>query len=174
VLEIPTLETERLRLRGLREEDIAFFTRIYADPQVVRYIGNGQTMDAHATWRSCATILGHWLLRGYGQWVAEEKATGATLGRVGLYHPEGWPGLEVGWTLAPEYWGKGYATEGARAALRYAFDVVGADRVISVIQPENIASRRVAEKLGGTMEQTTTLVGKDVLVYAYRGAPPVG
>ncbi len=145
---------------------------MYADPDVVRYLGNGQVMDAHASWRSCATIVGHWVLRGYGQWIAEEKSTGTALGRIGLYHPEGWPGLEVGWALARENWGRGYATEGGAAALRYAFDVVGTARAISLIQPDNAASIRVAEKLGGSVEQTVTVVGKQALVYAYSAPPP--
>ena len=140
---------------------------MYADPEVTRYIGNGLVMDEHASWRSCATIVGHWALRGYGQWIAEEKSSGEAIGRIGLYHPAGWPGLEVGWALAREQWGRGYATEGARAALRYAFDVVGTDRAVSVIHPENRASIRVAEKLGGIREGTVAVAGKEVLLYAY-------
>lgn len=140
---------------------------MYADPVVTRYLGDGQPLDEHASWRSCAALAGHWVLRGYGQWIAEERSTGTAMGRIGLYDPAGWPGLEVGWTLSPEHWGKGYATEGGAAAARYAFDVVGADKVVSLIQPDNLASIRVAEKLGGSVERTVTVVGKQVLVYAY-------
>ena len=92
------------------------------------------------------------------------------MGRIGLYNLEGWPGLEVGWALAREHQGKGYATEGGAAALRYAFDVVGADTVISLIQPANAASIRVAEKLGGALDRTITLLGNPALVYAYRSS----
>lgn len=141
---------------------------MYADPAVMRYLGTGQTLPTWAAWQACSGLLGHWLLRGYGQWVAEEKATGTALGRIGLFNPDGWPGLEVGWALAPEHWGKGYATEGGAAALRYAFDVVGAERAVSLIHPENAASIRVAEKLGGTLdERFTVMPGKEALVYAY-------
>ena len=142
-----------------------------SDPLVMRYLGNGQVLDEHASWRSCAALLGHWVLRGYGQWVAEEKATGTAIGRIGIYDPDGWPGLEVGWSLAREHWGKGYATEGGAAALRYAFDIVGVAHVVSLIQPDNAASIRVAEKLGGSVEQTVTVVGKQALVYAYSQPP---
>jgi len=142
-----------------------------SDPLVMRYLGNGQVLDKHASWRSCAALLGHWVLRGYGQWVAEEKATGTAIGRIGIYDPDGWPGLEVGWSLAREHWGKGYATEGGAAALRYAFDIVGVAHVVSLIQPDNAASIRVAEKLGGSVEQTATVVGKRALVYAYSQPP---
>ena len=166
-MEIPVLETERLRLRGLRADDVALFTRIYADTRVVRHLGDGRTLDAGQAWRSCAALAGHWTLRGYGQWIAEEKSSGEVVGRIGLYHPDGWPGLEAGWALAREHWGKGYATEGGEATLRYAFDVVGADRAVSVIHPENLASIRVAEKLGGIREDSVTVVGKEALLYAY-------
>lgn len=143
---------------------------MYADPAVMRYLGNGEPIAASwVAWQWCSAMLGHWVLRGYGQWVAEEKATGIPLGRIGLFNPDGWPGLEVGWALAREHQGKGYATEGARAALAYAFDTVGAERVVSLIHPDNAASIRVAEKLGGTVDGRVTVVpGKEVLVYAYR------
>jgi RimJ/RimL family protein N-acetyltransferase len=140
---------------------------MYADPEVVRHLGDGKTMDAMQSWRACAALLGHWPLRGYGQWVVEEKASGAAMGRSGLYHPEGWPGLEVGWTLAREHWGKGYATEAGAASLRYAFEQVGSSRVISLIRPDNPASIRVAEKLGGVYETTISMMGGVALVYAY-------
>jgi len=169
-LEIPVLETERLRLRGWQPDDLALFTRMYADPSVVRFLGEGKTMDAGQTWRSCAALIGHWALRGYGQWIAEEKATGMAMGRIGLYHPVDWPGLEVGWTLAPEHWGKGYATEGAHAALGYAFEVVRADTVISLIRPDNLPSIRVAEKLGGGLDRRIEFQGGEALVYAYRSS----
>ena len=143
---------------------------MYADAEVMRFLGgNGAPMTDWQSWQACAGILGHWQLRGYGQWIAEEKATGTAIGRVGLFYPEGWPALEVGYTLAREQWGKGYATEGARAALDYAFEVVGATRVVSLIHPENAASIRVATKLGGTLDGTFTIFpGKEALVYAYR------
>ncbi len=72
-----------------------------------------------------AMFVGHWSLRGYGLWAAEERATGEFVGRIGLWNPEGWPGLEVGWLLDCACWGRGLATEGARAALAYAFTTLG-------------------------------------------------
>src|SRR5215510_420424 len=79
-------------------------------------------------------------------------ATGVLVGRVGLFNPDGWPGLECIWALARGAWGKGYATEGARRALQYAFAELGQARVISLIRPDNTASIRVAERLGETLE----------------------
>ena len=112
-----------------------------------------------------ATHLGHWVLRGYGNWAAEEKATGECIGRIGLWNPEGWPGLEVGWMLARSHWGRGLATEGGRAALNWAFDVLGAERVISVIHPDNAASIRVAQRLGETFERPSNIRGTSVVIY---------
>jgi RimJ/RimL family protein N-acetyltransferase len=115
-----------------------------------------------------AMMLGHWELRGYGPWALEEKGTGAFVGRSGLYNPEGWHGLEAGWILAPEHWGKGFATEAGRATIDWAFGTLGADHVISLIHPDNTPSIRVAERIGETHEDTVQLFGHDVLVYGIR------
>ena len=147
-MDIPTVETDRLVLRGLRDDDLDDFVTIFGDAETVRYLGDGTPATPGEAWRNLAMCLGHWELRGYGLWGAEERATGRVVGRVGLYNPEGWPGLEVGWAFARDTWGRGYATEGGAASLRWAFSELGADHVISVIHPDNIASRRVAEKAG--------------------------
>ena len=112
-----------------------------------------------------AFLVGHWHLRGYGHWAVEEKATGRLVGRIGFLNPEGWPAFEIGWTLARESWGRGYATEGARRALEYAFTELERDHVISLIAPENQASIKVAERLGERLESETELLGKHVLIY---------
>jgi len=164
----PELETARLRLRQFRESDLDAWARIAADPETMRFIGGGEPLTREEAWRSLGYLLGHWEIRGYGLWAAEERASGALVGRIGLYRPEGWPGLEVGWLVARERWGEGLATEGARAALDHAFTRLGAERVISVIQPPNAASIRVAEKLGERPAERMQLDGRDVQVYAIR------
>jgi RimJ/RimL family protein N-acetyltransferase len=160
-----TLVTERLTLRTFRAEDAAPYAAMCADPEVMRYLGEGRTLTPAEAWRQMAMILGHWRLRGYGLWAVEERATGALLGRLGFFNPEGWPGLELAWALRREAWGKGYATEGARRALAHAFTEMGQPRVISLIHPRNVASIRVAERLGQTLEDRTELYGHEVLVY---------
>jgi len=160
-----TLETERLILRMFRQEDFAPYARICADAEVMRYLGEGKALEGWEAWRQMATIVGHWQLRGYGLWAVEERETGHLVGRIGLFNPEGWPGLEVGWVLGRAYWGKGYATEGARRALGYAFQELNLPHVISLIHPENHASIRVAERIGETLEGKTQLFGHEVLVY---------
>jgi RimJ/RimL family protein N-acetyltransferase len=112
-----------------------------------------------------AAFLGHWCLRGYGMWALQDKYTGALVGRAGFLNPEGWPGFELGWTLAREYWGRGYATEAARRALAYAFDDLKRDHVISLIRPANAPSIRVAERLGESLEREVELMGSRALVY---------
>jgi RimJ/RimL family protein N-acetyltransferase len=159
------LETERLILRMFRQEDFAPYARICADAEVMRYLGEGKALEGWEAWRQMATILGHWQLRGYGLWAVEERETGHLVGRIGLFNPEGWPGLEVGWVLGRAYWGKGYATEGARRALGYAFRELNLPHVISLIQPENHSSIRVAERIGEKLEGKTQLFGHEVLVY---------
>jgi RimJ/RimL family protein N-acetyltransferase len=158
-----TLETERLLLRQFCVDDLDALAAIGADLEVMEFLG--PPMSRRDAWRAMAMVLGHWELRGYGSWAVEERATGQLLGRIGLYNPEGWPGLEVGWTLARAAWGRGYATEGARASLDYAFDTLGADHVISVIDPDNTRSLAVAEGLGERYERMWDLDGNQVAIY---------
>lgn len=167
-----TLETERLRLRMFRETDLDAHAAMSADPEVMRYLGTGNPLTRAEAWRQMAMFLGHWQLRGYGVWAVEERASGALVGRIGLFYPDGWPGLECVWTLARGAWGKGYATEGARRALEYAFTALGQPRVISLIRPGNAASIRVAERIGERLEGRVTLFGAEALVYGISRAHP--
>src|SRR5262245_4063168 len=160
-----TLETDRLTLRMLRESDLDAYAEMCADPEVMRYIGDGQPLSRPMAWRKLAMVVGHWTLRGYGLWAAEERSSGILVGYVGFWNPEGWPGFELGWTLRRSFWGRGYATEGARAALQYAFIEMGRPQVISLIQPENAASIRVAQRLGEQFVDSTEVMGKRALVY---------
>ena len=159
-----TLETERLVLRQVREDDLDAYARMMADPEIRRFM-DGRAIGRDEAWREIAAWLGHWQLRGFGLWAVQTKAADTLIGRVGLYQPEGWPGLEVGWTLAREHWGHGYATEGARAAMACAFGLLDADHLISVIHPENSRSIRVAERIGESFERTSRVRGFDVLIY---------
>ena len=145
---IPRLETERLILREWRPEDFGPFAEIMGDAEVSRYLPGGEPMARIDSWRFVAACIGVWTLRGYGTWVVERKSDRAVMGRVGLINPEGWPGLEVGWTLGRQYWNHGYATEAAEISLRYAFLTQPVDEVISTIHPENKASQAVARKIG--------------------------
>ena len=161
-----TLQTGRLLLRMFREDDLEPYAAMCADPEVMRYLGDGRPLTRSEAWRQMAMILGHWQLRGYGLWAVEERATGALIGRLGFFQPEGWPGFELGWMLRRASWGKGYATEGAARALAHGFTAMGRDRLISLIRPANRASIRVAERLGERLEDRVDLFGYEALVYA--------
>lgn len=160
-----TLETDRLVLRQFRESDLDAYSEICADSEVMRYVGAGQPLTRAETWRSIATVLGHWQLRGFGLWAVETKADGQLIGRVGCWQPEGWPDFELGWLLGRAYWGRGYAIEAARASLHYAFATLGRSHVISLIKPGNQRSINVATRLGETLEGETGLFGDPVMIY---------
>lgn len=162
-IEIPTLETKRLRLRPFRRADIDEYAALHADPEVMRYVGG--TWDRGRSSRHLAFSLGHWQLWGSGMWVVEHKITGAFIGKVGSSEPEGWPGCELAWYLARRYWGRGYATEGARAALDYGFTFLKKDRIISQIEPGNLSSIRVAERLGQSVQGRSDILIREHLVY---------
>jgi RimJ/RimL family protein N-acetyltransferase len=134
-----------------------------ADVEVMRFLG-GPVDPAHS-WRAMALMAGHWVLRGYGNWVVQRRVDRAFLGRVGLWNPEGWPGLEVGWTLARHAWGRGYATEGAAATIDWAWTVLDAQRLISLIAPENAPSIGVANRLGMSQIGDYRLRGEPVIVF---------
>jgi len=148
----------------LEQRDFEEYAAIHADFEVTRFTTRTQLSRADA-WRHLATIVGHWHLRGYGMWGVEELATGRLAGRVGFHCPEGWPEFELGWTIGREFWGRGYATEAARAALEYAFTAMDREHVISLIDPANIASIRVAEHLGQTVEGEVEIGGHRLLQY---------
>ena len=160
----PELETARLRLRQFRESDFPTYEVWCADMDVMRYLG-GKTFSRTEAWRHMAYIVGHWTLRGYGYYALEEKETGRLIGRSGYTDSTGWPGFELGWTLAPEARGAGYATEAAQFLLAYAFEQLDRPHVMSLIHPDNAPSRRVAERLGQRVEGETEVLGMPVLIY---------
>ena len=108
------------------------------------------TIPGFRAWRSLAGLMGHWAMRGYGKWAVERKSDGAMMGRVGLINPEGWPGLEVGWTLGRSYWGKGYAFEAAQAVVDDGFGRLGLDEIVAYTVPANRRSWGLIERLGMT------------------------
>lgn len=130
----------------------------------MRYLG-GKTLDRIQAWRHLAYQLGHWQMLGYGYYAVEEKGSGLLIGRVGYTNHPGWPAFELGWTIIPEYQGRGYATEAARMLLDYAFTTLDRPHVVSLIHPDNAPSRRVAEKLGQTVEGQTEVLTMPVLIY---------
>jgi len=150
--DIPVLETERLLLRGMAPADAPALAVIHGDPEVVRFIGGQADPSLPGAYDKVLLYTGHWALYGCGKWAVVEKATGKLVGRTGfLDSPHEWPGVELGWTFGRASWGKGYATESALAARDWAFERLGIDRVLSMIDPANTSSQRVARRIGETV-----------------------
>ena len=160
------IETSRLRMRLPEESDARPILEMHQDPEVVRQLQVPvQVGEITMAWRNVAMMRGHWVFRGFGQWVVVEKQTRAVVGRVGLWNPDGWPGVELGWLIRRDRWGQGLATEAATAALDWAWRYVKTDHVISLIQPGNAPSIRVAEKIGERFEQNVTVTGTEFRCY---------
>ncbi|HET6553195.1 MAG TPA: GNAT family N-acetyltransferase [Dyella sp.] len=167
MIDIPVIETARLRLTALAERHFDDYAAMLADPASTRWIGDGEPLDRTNAWRSLAMLIGHWQLRGYGMWALELKDTGEFIGRAGLMCPEGWPDLELGWMLKPEFRHHGYATEAGNAILEFAWRKLNVPRVISLVKIGNEASDRVAERLGGEHIEDMDFFGAHNHVFAY-------
>jgi RimJ/RimL family protein N-acetyltransferase len=143
------IETERLLLRDWRAEDAEPFAALNADPEVTRYLRGPMTRGESD--ELIARIRAHWADHGFGLYAVEVKATGSFAGFVGLaipsFLPQVLPAVEVGWRLARGHWGNGYATEGARACMTHGFTTLRLQQIVSIIDPRNAASVRVAERL---------------------------
>lgn len=161
---IPRLQTERTIMREPLEGDLDAYAEMTSDPETMRFIGGVASREE--AWRGMALHLGHWQLRGYGTWMVLRRTDGALLGRVGLWNPEGWPGLEVGWKLVRSAWGQGYATECARAAIAWAWSELEVSRLVSMIDPRNERSIAVARRLGMTPWRDHEHHGTPVVLYA--------
>ena len=140
------IETDRLLLRPPRIEDFDAYAASMADLEAARFVG-GQQPRALA-WRGFLASAGAWMIQGFSMFSVIEKASGRWIGRLGPWQPEGWPGTEVGWGLVREAWGKGYAYEGAVAAIDWAFEHLGWAEVIHSINADNAPSLALARRLG--------------------------
>lgn len=142
----PILETERLLLRVPELADFEGYAGMVGDEEAARYIGGH--MPRAAAWRKFLQMPGAWMVQGFAMFSVVEKASGRWIGQMGPWHPDGWPGTEVGWAFARSSWGRGYATEAAIAAIDWTFDRLGWDEVIHSINPDNRASQLLAQRLG--------------------------
>jgi RimJ/RimL family protein N-acetyltransferase len=134
-----------------RLEDFAECVALWSDPQVTRYIG-GRPFTVEEIWARMLRYAGHWALLGFGYWVIRERDSGRFVGEAGFadFHRDIDPPLdapEIGWVLVPSAWGRGFATEAVRALTAWS-DAQLAPRTVCIINPENRASIRVAEKCG--------------------------
>jgi len=166
--EAPTIETERLVLRAYRIEDFPHLVAAWADPEVVRHIGRPSTEEE--SWTRLLRNIALWPMLGYGYWAATEKTSGRYIGDVGLadFKREIEPSIkgvpEIGWVLARWSHGRGYATEAAQAALRWLEGALGPQRTVCIINDDNRASLRVADKCGYREFARTQYKGSAVVV----------
>tara|TARA_R110002072_G_scaffold81154_4_gene185949 strand:- start:137 stop:703 length:567 start_codon:yes stop_codon:yes gene_type:complete len=159
----PVLETDRLILRPPHEADLEPLIALMGDEETGRFIGG--TQPPALVWRSLCGIVGHWAMRGYGFFVVEDRQSGDWLGRVGPWYPHLWPQPEIGWTIARNHWGKGYAAEAAARCMDWVFDDLGWDSVIHLIDERNVGSIGVAKKLGSyNWNQPAKVAGFDMIV----------
>jgi RimJ/RimL family protein N-acetyltransferase len=151
----PILFTERLILRLPEASDLDGWAMMNADAETMRFIGGVKSRPE--TWRMLCAMRGAWDIRGFAMFSVIERSTGAWVGRLGPWEPEGWPGREIGWGVAPQFAGKGYAHEAVVATMDYAFDVLGWTEVIHTIDPDNTRSIALAQRLGSTNVGPTRL-----------------
>jgi len=162
-------ETERLILRTFEENDWVALHKLYSDPECTRYTIQ-RTLTEGESWRTMASMIGHWQLRGYGQYAVEDKTTGEVMGTVGLWYPKDWPEPEIKWALSRAFWGRGYASEAARAVKKIAADYIPGTSLISLIFSENEPSIRLAEALGAKFEKEIEFRGVTAHIFRHSNA----
>jgi len=155
----PRLETPRLILRQWEDGDILPFARMCADPEVMRWIGSGRTLSEEESASTVVRFRSFWAQNAFGLFAVETKESGDFAGFCGLstpnFLPEILPAVEIGWRLARDSWGQGYATEAAIASMHFGFTEAGLDEIVSVHQIGNTASERIMEKLGMFLGRST-------------------
>lgn len=167
---IPTIETERLRLRGYNMADYKQMVAFFAT-QRSQFVGGPQ--NSEEVWRWFSSDMGQWYLLGFGSLTFEDKVTGEFIGQVGLSFPDEYPECEIGWVMLEQFEGKGYAFEAATAARDYAFSNLGRETLVSYIDPDNARSIKLAERMGAIRDETAlTPRGEKCLVY--RHMPKLG
>jgi RimJ/RimL family protein N-acetyltransferase len=148
----PRIETPRLRLRSIREDDWHSLHEHYSDEICTRFTFR-RVLTEGESWRAMASMVGHWLLRGYGPYTVEQQEAGVVLGVVGLWYPIDWPEPEIKWALVRRYWGQGFASEATRAVQAAAATHLPKLSLISLIHSENSASIRLAAAVGAAFDR---------------------
>ena len=161
---IPTLKTKRLILRGPTADAYPNFEATFASYRS-RFMGG--PLNAYESWMLFAAEIGHWQVRGFGMWMIHDKVTDETYGMAGGWQPAGWPEAEIAWIIWPGAAGKGYALEATHAARGYFYGTLGWDTAVSYIDPKNLDSIRLAERLGATKDRNAATVDGHDAVYRH-------
>lgn len=160
---MPEIETARLHLRMFTLDDLDALARIFSDPLVTKHLGTGQAASREETAIALDSFIRHWQQHGFGRWAVVDKEHGELVGYGGLRSLFGTP--EVTYLLAKSYWGRGLATEVARACLRYGFSELASERIVAITKLENVVSQRVLQKVGMQYETHANYFGMEVMRY---------
>jgi len=162
---IPILTTPHLALRAFTREDVDPMFRLMGEPDVLRYFPPAPPLTRERVERMVGRLLRHWDELGYGLWAVEARSGGALMGRCGLQRIPETEEVEIDFLLGKPFWGHGFATEAASAGLDYARTALVAPRIVGIVHPENLASRRVLEKIGMRFAERARYFGMDVHRY---------
>ncbi len=160
---MPEIETDRLLLRQFKMDDLDALAKLFADPEVVKYLGSGEPASRAETETALRSIIAHWERHGFGRWAAVYKPTGGLIGYGGLRSFHGEP--ELVYLLGQSYWRRGLATEMALASLNFGFEQLRFERIIAMAKTQNVRSHRVLEKAGMRFERAANIYGMDVVCY---------
>ena len=160
------IETHRLRLRRFTSDDLNKLCAIHSDPDVMRYMGKGRPESVDQVQATLNKFLAHWEQYGFGRWAVTDKASDELIGWCGLSHLENTDDVEIGYGIAKSSWGKGLTSESGAAVIKWGFEDLGLDRIVGVAWPDNIASRRVMERLGLKFVKMARMYNAEVVYYA--------
>ena len=162
------IETARLKLRRFTPNDLNDLYEIRADPDVMRYIGSGKPESIEQVQTAFNKLLAHWEQHGFGRWAVLDKESEKLIGWCGLAYLENTEDVEIGYGIAKSYWGKGLTSEAAAAVLKWGFEELGLDHIVAVAWPDNVASRRVMDRLGMKYVKMAHNYHAEVVYYAIR------
>jgi ribosomal-protein-alanine N-acetyltransferase len=164
-MDIPTVTTDRLILRAFTEQDAERLCCILAEEGVLRHFPTSDPPSLDRVQKFIAGQLKHWEEHGFGWWAVEPKSRAEIIGWNGLQYLPETEEIEIGYLLSKDYWGKGMATEGAKEGIRYGFEILGLERIVGIVHPENIASQGVLKKLGMTFSNKAEYYGMSAYRY---------
>lgn len=161
---IPVIETKRLILRGPEAEDYPDFKATFSSYRS-RFMGG--PLNAYEAWMLYAAEIGHWEIRGYGMWMIHDRETDETYGMAGGWKPAKWPEAEIAWIIWPDKAGQGYALEATNAVRNFLYGTMGWEGAVSYLDPKNLDSIRLAERLGAKKDKEAPTVDGNDVVYRH-------
>lgn len=161
---IPVIETERLRLSGPAPQDYPNFEATFTSYRA-RFMGG--PLSEYESWMLYAAEIGHWQIHGFGMWMIHDRQTDATLGMAGAWFPKGWPEREIAWMIWPSVEGRGIALEAVHAVRRWCYEHLGWDTAVSYIDPKNVSSVLLCERLGARLDPDAESIDSHDVVYRH-------